>query len=533
MSLSLELSDQAVVWRLAGSALIAVMALAAIFWGGRIRKRACEKVSAAAGEQPQKKPLGMAHFFLSLAAIGGAAWAILQVWGVDTTRLMAPAGGLQLLGVIRVVVIIAIAAAALEIVNLLARTLLERVARRSADHRRRAAKLRTVAPLISGLINAMIILVAIAMVLAEAGIQVAPLLAGAGLAGIAIGFGAQSLVKDLFTGAFLVIEDIVSHGDIVEIGGVSGKVEAMTLRTIRLRSFDGTLHIFPYGEAQVIHNRTSSFSTFAFELQVSYLSRIDEALAVLKQAGEEVQGDKELARCMIGGLDLVGVDKLSDNGVILKGRIRTIAGENARIGNAFLKRVKEKRDEAGVLISHRHLPVPPYETIKNPLYKQSICDLSILVVDDHRFMQQVMLLMLKGLGVREVRSALTVDEGLNLLSCQSFDVVIADYLMGTRNGAEFTRFARSEHSTGDRFVPIIACTADTTQRTVKELRDAGADEILCKPVSPTIIWTKLTAVTHARRNFVTAPDFFGPDRRRRVRYMRPVEDRRKVDAEMV
>lgn len=371
MSWSLELSDQAVVWRLAGSALIAVMALAAIFWGGRIRKRACEKVSAAAGEQPQKKPLGMAHFLLSLAAIGGAAWAILQVWGVDTTRLMAPAGGLQLLGVIRVVVIIAIAAAALEIVNLLARTLLERVARRSADHRRRAAKLRTVAPLISGLINAMIILVAIAMVLAEAGIQVAPLLAGAGVAGIAVGFGAQSLVKDLFTGAFLVIEDIVSHGDIVEIGGVSGKVEAMTLRTIRLRSFDGTLHIFPYGEAQVIHNRTSSFSTFAFELQVSYLSRIDEALAVLKQAGEEVQGDKELARCMIGGLDLVGVDKLSDNGVILKGRIRTIAGENARIGNAFLKRVKEKMDEAGVLISHRHLPVPPYETIKNVAIEQT------------------------------------------------------------------------------------------------------------------------------------------------------------------
>jgi hypothetical protein len=79
MSLSLELSDQAVVWRLAGSALIAVTALAAIFWGGRIRKRACEKVSAAAGGQSRKKPLGMAHFLLSPAAIGGAAWAILQV----------------------------------------------------------------------------------------------------------------------------------------------------------------------------------------------------------------------------------------------------------------------------------------------------------------------------------------------------------------------------------------------------------------------------------------------------------------------
>ena len=165
--------------------------------------------------------------------------------------------------------------------------------------------------------------------------------------------------------------------------------------------------------------------------------------------------------------------------------------------------------------------------------KQRICDLSILVVDDHRFMQQVMRLMLNGLGVREVRPALTVEEGLHLLSCQNFDIVIADYLMGTRNGAEFTCLARSEHFTGDRYVPIIACTADTTQRTVKELRDAGADEILGKPVSPNMIRTKLTAVTHARRSFVTAPDFFGPDRRRRVRYMRPVEDRRKGDTEMV
>ena len=165
--------------------------------------------------------------------------------------------------------------------------------------------------------------------------------------------------------------------------------------------------------------------------------------------------------------------------------------------------------------------------------RQRICDLSMLVVDDHHFMQQVMRLMLKGLGVREVKPALTVDEGLSLLSSQSFDVVIADYLMGTRNGAEFTRLARSEYFTGDRYVPIIACTADTTQRTVKELRDAGADEILCKPVSPKAIWTKLAAVTHARRSFVAAPHFFGPDRRRRVRYMRPVEDRRKGDAEMI
>jgi len=160
-------------------------------------------------------------------------------------------------------------------------------------------------------------------------------------------------------------------------------------------------------------------------------------------------------------------------------------------------------------------------------------DLSILVVDDHRFMQQVFRLMLNGLGVRHVTAALTVDDGLRLLSSQTFDIVIADYLMGTKNGAEFTRLARSEHFTGDRFVPIIACTADTTPRTVKELRDAGADEILTKPVSPRMIWAKLAAVINARRRFVTAPEFFGPDRRRRDRYMRPSEDRRKGDTEVI
>lgn len=165
--------------------------------------------------------------------------------------------------------------------------------------------------------------------------------------------------------------------------------------------------------------------------------------------------------------------------------------------------------------------------------KQRIGDLSILVVDDHRFMQQVMRLMLNGLGVHNVTAALTVDEGIRLLSNQTFDIVIADYLMGTKTGAEFTRLARSEQFRGDRFVPIIACTADTTPRTVRELRDAGADEILCKPVSPRAIWHKFAAVTNARRRFVTAPNFFGPDRRRRDMYMRPEADRRGGETEVV
>ena len=162
----------------------------------------------------------------------------------------------------------------------------------------------------------------------------------------------------------------------------------------------------------------------------------------------------------------------------------------------------------------------------------NVNQLSILVVDDHRFMQQLMRVMLTGLGVKTVVAALTVDEGLRLLSCQKFDIVFADYLMGGTSGAEFMRLARSEHFNGDRFVPIIACTGDTTPRTISELRDAGADEVLCKPVSPRALWSKIAAVANARRRFIQAPNFFGPDRRRRVAKVRG-EDRRLIDVEKI
>ena len=147
--------------------------------------------------------------------------------------------------------------------------------------------------------------------------------------------------------------------------------------------------------------------------------------------------------------------------------------------------------------------------------QHSIGDVYVLVLDDHRFMQQVMRLMLGSLGIRRVATAHTVDETMAIVAVEPVDVVIADYRLGDETGAEFMRLARASHG-GARFIPIIGCTADTSPATIAELRDAGADEILAKPVSARIIWAKLMAVTNARRPFVTAPNFFGPDRRRRT-----------------
>jgi CheY-like chemotaxis protein len=142
---------------------------------------------------------------------------------------------------------------------------------------------------------------------------------------------------------------------------------------------------------------------------------------------------------------------------------------------------------------------------------------SVLVLDDHRFQQQVIRMILLGLGVQNVVAAKDVDEALRLMADQRFDLVIADYRLGGKSGAEFTRLVRGAHEGSDRFIPIIACTADTMPDVIKELRDAGADEILGKPVSPQSVCAKIDAVMNARRRFVSSSDFFGPDRRRQAR----------------
>jgi CheY-like chemotaxis protein len=157
--------------------------------------------------------------------------------------------------------------------------------------------------------------------------------------------------------------------------------------------------------------------------------------------------------------------------------------------------------------------------------------ISVLVVDDHKFMQQVMRLMLNSLGLRKVTSAACVDEAMFHLCTEWFDVVIVDYRLDGTTGAEFTRLARAAHG-GTKFIPIIACTADTAPETIARLRDAGVDEILAKPVSAQAIWTKLMAITNARRPFVAAPGFFGPDRRRRRKDVPTDRERRSTNTEV-
>ncbi|MBL8549768.1 MAG: mechanosensitive ion channel [Hyphomonadaceae bacterium] len=311
-----------------------------------------------------RRALGWTRRIVTLGVALFALLMIASLWGFDVAAALRGRVG-ETLGMLgRLILIFALAVAAAEISRFVISAILNRAAQRSRDLRR-AAQLRTLAPVLIGVVQTAAAVLAAITALSELGVDVGPLLAGAGIVGIAVGFGAQTLVKDFLTGVFLIMEDIVSIGDDVQIRDFSGTVEAMTLRTIRVRAFDGTLHIFPYGEAQIISNRSRLFAYAVCDLQISYLSDIDRALAVIAQTGTELRADPALAKDILAPIEVFGVDKLADNAVLVKARIKTGPGDQGAVAREFLKRVKRALDEAGVLLAHRHLPVPPFDAIRD------------------------------------------------------------------------------------------------------------------------------------------------------------------------
>ncbi|MEW6392183.1 MAG: mechanosensitive ion channel family protein [Pseudomonadota bacterium] len=282
---------------------------------------------------------------------------IADIWGFNLLAWTATPMGAQLvMGLLRLVLVLITAVAAFELVGLAIGRAMGRFAERAEEPRRRA-QLSTLAPLLRGITQTAIVIVAALMALSELGVKIGPLLAGAGVVGVALGFGAQTLVKDFLTGIFLIVEDIVSVGDIIRIGDSGGLVEQMTLRTIRLRDFDGTVHVFPYSEAQVLHNLTKRFSYYVFDLQVSYGSDLDAALSLMKRVGARLKSDPDYADKILEPIEVVGVDNLAESGVVLKARIKTLPLQQWTVGREYNRRIKLAFDEAGIEIPFPHLKV--------------------------------------------------------------------------------------------------------------------------------------------------------------------------------
>lgn len=350
----------ALMLNLAISAGIVVLAVLAASLARRLLRHGARRIPGPANAEKTVRLSRATRFAwaVSRIVIGICAlFAVAAAWGLDLVALLRAMFGPDAVRTAgRLAVLTVAAVIAFEVSGLLINNAIGRMAAH-ATARRRAAQLRTLGPLLRGVVQTAIVVILVLTVLGEIGVKIGPLLAGAGVVGIALGFGAQTLVKDFLTGLFLIVEDIVSVGDVIRIGDSGGLVEAMTLRTIRLRDFDGALHVFPYGEAQVVHNLTKTFSYYVFDLQISYESDIDRALAVMRRTGEELQKDPKLGPKILEPIEVVGVDSLGDRGVSLKARIKTLPIEQWNVGREYNRRIKLAFDREGIVIPYPHMKI--------------------------------------------------------------------------------------------------------------------------------------------------------------------------------
>jgi len=208
----------------------------------------------------------------------------------------------------------------------------------------------------------LIVIVAGTLVLGELGVSVAPILATAGVAGIAIGFGAQSLIKDYFNGFFLLLDDQIRQGDVVQVADKGGLVEEVTLRYVRLRDLDGHVHFVPNGEIKVVTNRTRGFATALIEVGVAYREDPDEALAVMREVAAAMRADPEWKDRIAAELEIMGVERWADSAVILRARIHVVPPiQQWNVKREYLKRLKKAFDERGIEIPFPHLTIYPGE----------------------------------------------------------------------------------------------------------------------------------------------------------------------------
>jgi len=221
----------------------------------------------------------------------------------------------------------------------------------------RIKRLNTLEQVFRYVIGVFILLVTGMLVLSELGISIAPILAAAGVLGIAIGFGAQSLVKDYFNGLFLLLENQVRQGDVVHVADKAGLVEEMTLRYIRLRDAEGSVHYVPNGTITTVTNRSRGFAFAVIEVGVAYREDIDEVIALMHRVGAEMRADPELAGKIEEDLDMNGVDQWANSAVIVRCRFKVKPLEQWTVRRAFLYRLKKAFDAAGIEIPYPHLTV--------------------------------------------------------------------------------------------------------------------------------------------------------------------------------
>jgi small-conductance mechanosensitive channel len=219
------------------------------------------------------------------------------------------------------------------------------------------ARAQTMMPLIRNVLFAAIFIIALIVALANMGMNVTPLLAGAGVIGLAIGFGAQSLVADLITGLFIIIEDSLAIDDYVDVGGHLGTVEGLTIRTVRLRDIDGIVHTIPFSEIKSIKNYSREFGYAIFRVAIPYNMEIDDAIKLMREVGQKMRSDPLQRRNIWSPLEIQGVESFESGSAILRARFKTAPIKQWEVSRAFNLSLKRHLDEAGLDLATPRLSV--------------------------------------------------------------------------------------------------------------------------------------------------------------------------------
>ena len=307
----------------------------------------------------QRRPIQIVRAIVFVATLLLLAPPILEALGVELSYGIpleqATTGLLQ--GSLRVALIAVLAYFSIRVASLgiahFERVVKERT-KDNVDKIEFQKRLHTIGGLVTNAVNVLVVSAATLMILQEVGVNIAPLLTAVGIGGLAIGFGAQNLVRDVISGFFLILEDQIHVGDVVSVDGTSGLVESVKLRTIVLRDLAGTVHVIPNGSINTLSNMTKEFSYYVIDVGVAYKEDTDHVVNVLHEVGQDLQNDEEFGPNILASLEILGVNDFADSAVTIKIRIKTLPLKQWMVGRELRRRIKKAFDAQGIEIPFPH-----------------------------------------------------------------------------------------------------------------------------------------------------------------------------------
>lgn len=290
----------------------------------------------------------MKRLIQAVVVIGAAALCI-SIWGIDIGAFLQSKVGTALVAPIISIAVLSLIAWFLWIVL---DTWIDLSL--SADTgRARSARIRTLLPLLRNIAFVTLSILSIIGILSNLGINVAPLIASAGVVGLAVGFGSQQLVQDIITGLFILLEDGLAIGDVIDTGDRSGTVEALTIRTVKIRDGEGGLHSIPFSTIKALKNSSRGYGVYTANVTLDATADIEKASQILRQVGEQLQTDPDYGEKIIAPVEVLGIDQISLDGVVLKASVKTRPLQQYGVGRELNRRIMERLQKSGIPIASR------------------------------------------------------------------------------------------------------------------------------------------------------------------------------------